>query len=125
MQFTESIVSLTAFVAAAAAITGRATFFDPNGLAGECGFSIQNTDFAVALSPANYNGGAFCGQDIVVESHPPHADPARLEHAPHLRFQSAACALALPLLRAHHPRMGPLPYGRFQSTDQEITYKDK
>ncbi|KAJ7142617.1 RlpA-like double-psi beta-barrel-protein domain-containing protein-containing protein, partial [Mycena epipterygia] len=44
-----------------------ATFFIPGGAFGACGHPIQNTDFAVALSSANYAGGAHCGQDVTVQ----------------------------------------------------------
>ncbi|KAF7341367.1 Barwin-like endoglucanase [Mycena venus] len=44
-----------------------ATFFIPGGAFGACGKPIQNSDFAVALSSANYAGGAHCGQTLTVQ----------------------------------------------------------
>ncbi|KAJ7099818.1 RlpA-like double-psi beta-barrel-protein domain-containing protein-containing protein [Mycena epipterygia] len=43
-----------------------ATFYLPNGGIGACGNPIQNSDFSVALSSANYDNGAHCGQDLTV-----------------------------------------------------------
>ncbi|KAJ6543625.1 RlpA-like double-psi beta-barrel-protein domain-containing protein-containing protein [Mycena vulgaris] len=67
MQFFKSITSLAAFVAVASAITDQASFFSPGGQVGVCGRIIQNSDLAVALSPANFAGGARCGQSIVFQ----------------------------------------------------------
>ncbi|KAF8197297.1 RlpA-like double-psi beta-barrel-protein domain-containing protein-containing protein, partial [Mycena galopus ATCC 62051] len=42
------------------------TFYLPDGGLGACGNPIQNSDFAVALSSANFAGGAHCGQNLNV-----------------------------------------------------------
>ncbi|RPD63953.1 barwin-like endoglucanase [Lentinus tigrinus ALCF2SS1-7] len=65
---------IVAFVAAiavhgaprAADISGDATYYEPNGGLGACGSPIQNSDFAVALSSAQYSGGSNCGRRINV-----------------------------------------------------------
>ncbi|KAJ7128419.1 RlpA-like double-psi beta-barrel-protein domain-containing protein-containing protein [Mycena epipterygia] len=45
-----------------------ATFYLPGGGTGACGNSIQNSDFSVALSSANYDNGAhFQGKSITVK----------------------------------------------------------
>ncbi|KAJ7108789.1 RlpA-like double-psi beta-barrel-protein domain-containing protein-containing protein [Mycena epipterygia] len=67
MHLIKAIASLAAFVSVAAAITAQASFFSPNGAVGECGRAIQNSDFAVALSPTDYANGARCGEEIVVQ----------------------------------------------------------
>ncbi|KAH9942264.1 RlpA-like double-psi beta-barrel-protein domain-containing protein-containing protein [Epithele typhae] len=54
----------TLMVGAVQAFNGDATFYEPNGGTGACGHPIQNTDFAVALNPTQYAGGANCGRTI-------------------------------------------------------------
>ncbi|KAJ7471034.1 riboflavine-aldehyde-forming enzyme [Mycena latifolia] len=60
MHFFKCIASLTGFIAVASAITDQATFFEPGGAVGVCGRAIQNSDLAVALSPANFASGTRC-----------------------------------------------------------------
>ncbi|KAJ7176073.1 riboflavin-aldehyde forming enzyme [Mycena crocata] len=76
MKFTASSALPASFLALAGAVsgaalvprtTGRTTFYDPNGGFGACGSPIQNGDFAVALNPVDYAGGAHCGQNINVQ----------------------------------------------------------
>ncbi|KAJ6561958.1 RlpA-like double-psi beta-barrel-protein domain-containing protein-containing protein [Mycena capillaripes] len=47
--------------------TGDATWYTPDGGFGACGNPLQNDDFIVALSEANYDGGSHCGQTIEVQ----------------------------------------------------------
>ena len=44
-----------------------ATIFAASDTVGACGTVIQNSDLAVALSPADFEDGANCGQVIVFE----------------------------------------------------------
>ncbi|KAJ7478349.1 RlpA-like double-psi beta-barrel-protein domain-containing protein-containing protein, partial [Mycena latifolia] len=44
-----------------------ATWYQPGGNYGVCGWPIGDYDYAVALSEANWAGGAHCGQDITVQ----------------------------------------------------------
>ncbi|KAJ7199359.1 RlpA-like double-psi beta-barrel-protein domain-containing protein-containing protein [Mycena pura] len=74
MKLTGSILATSIFALAATVsaglvprTSGPATFFIPGGATGACGGAIQNSDFAVALSSANYAGGAHCGQDVTVQ----------------------------------------------------------
>ncbi|KAK0431975.1 RlpA-like double-psi beta-barrel-protein domain-containing protein-containing protein [Armillaria borealis] len=46
------------------AFTGDATWYSPNGGFGACGTPLQNSDYIVALSSAQYAGGANCGRVI-------------------------------------------------------------
>ncbi|KAK0207346.1 riboflavine-aldehyde-forming enzyme [Armillaria fumosa] len=48
------------------AFTGDATWYAPNGGFGACGTPLQNSDHIVALSTAQYAGGANCGKVIRV-----------------------------------------------------------
>ncbi|SJL17496.1 uncharacterized protein ARMOST_21048 [Armillaria ostoyae] len=48
------------------AFTGDATWYSPNGGFGACGTPLQNSDYIVALSTAQYAGGANCGRVIRV-----------------------------------------------------------
>ncbi|KAK0488458.1 riboflavine-aldehyde-forming enzyme, partial [Armillaria novae-zelandiae] len=48
------------------AFTGDATWYTPNGGLGACGTPLQNSDHIVALSTAQYAGGANCGRVIRV-----------------------------------------------------------
>ncbi|KAJ7033228.1 hypothetical protein C8F04DRAFT_1002987 [Mycena alexandri] len=45
-----------------------AIFDSPNGAIGACGFAIQNADFAIALSPADFANGANCGKPAFVSN---------------------------------------------------------
>ncbi|KAJ6578100.1 hypothetical protein B0H19DRAFT_1062642 [Mycena capillaripes] len=67
MQFAKSIAALAAFVATAAAIPDRVTFFSTGGEVGVCGKAIQDSNLVVALSPENFENGARCGQVFIVE----------------------------------------------------------
>ncbi|KAJ6489774.1 RlpA-like double-psi beta-barrel-protein domain-containing protein-containing protein, partial [Mycena sanguinolenta] len=44
-----------------------AIWYDPNGNVGACGVPIQNSDFAVAVSPAHFQNGAACFHHLIVE----------------------------------------------------------
>ncbi len=43
-----------------------ATYYNPNGGIGACGTPLQNSDYIVALSTAQYARGANCGKVIRV-----------------------------------------------------------
>ncbi|KAH9855167.1 RlpA-like double-psi beta-barrel-protein domain-containing protein-containing protein [Lenzites betulinus] len=57
-------VILTCSLGVVNGFSGRATF-DNAGL-GSCGVVAQDSDHVVALSAAQYSGGAACGRQIVV-----------------------------------------------------------
>ncbi|KAJ7879395.1 RlpA-like double-psi beta-barrel-protein domain-containing protein-containing protein, partial [Mycena leptocephala] len=44
-----------------------ATYYFPDGGFGACGWQIQNSDFAVALGEAHYDGGSHCGSTVTVQ----------------------------------------------------------
>ncbi|KAJ7159001.1 RlpA-like double-psi beta-barrel-protein domain-containing protein-containing protein, partial [Mycena crocata] len=44
-----------------------ATYYDPNGGFGACGWTLQNSDFVVALGPQHYDAGAHCGKTVKVD----------------------------------------------------------
>ncbi|KAJ6579235.1 RlpA-like double-psi beta-barrel-protein domain-containing protein-containing protein [Mycena vulgaris] len=64
---TTSFLALATGVSATTGPARPATFYDPDGNFGACGTHIQNGDFAVPLSSANYAGGAHCGQRLNVQ----------------------------------------------------------
>ncbi|KAI0779647.1 riboflavin-aldehyde forming enzyme [Fomes fomentarius] len=64
--FIAAYLAVVAVGAAPATYFGDATYYIPNGGLGACGTPIQNTDFAVALSPDLYAGGANCGRRMGV-----------------------------------------------------------
>ncbi|KAJ7679166.1 RlpA-like double-psi beta-barrel-protein domain-containing protein-containing protein, partial [Mycena polygramma] len=43
-----------------------ATYYDPNGGTGACGWTIQNWDYAVAIGAGHWDGGTHCGQTMTV-----------------------------------------------------------
>ncbi|KAJ7159744.1 hypothetical protein C8R46DRAFT_906604, partial [Mycena filopes] len=45
-----------------------AIFASPNGAVGACGVAVQNADFAIALSPADFANGATCGKEAFVSN---------------------------------------------------------
>ncbi|EGX90070.1 Barwin-related endoglucanase [Cordyceps militaris CM01] len=60
----------TVFAVFAAAVVhaGHATYFEPNGNAGACGWDISNDVWAVALPPQAWDNGAHCGKGIKIKS---------------------------------------------------------
>ncbi|KAJ7651849.1 RlpA-like double-psi beta-barrel-protein domain-containing protein-containing protein [Mycena rosella] len=46
--------------------SGDGTYYYPNGGTGACGTTLQNSDYIVALSFADYASGAHCGDQIIV-----------------------------------------------------------
>ncbi|KAJ6479627.1 RlpA-like double-psi beta-barrel-protein domain-containing protein-containing protein, partial [Mycena sanguinolenta] len=43
-----------------------ATYYDPDGGYGACGWQIQNSDMAVAIGSGNWNSGSHCGATMTV-----------------------------------------------------------
>ncbi|KAJ7616568.1 RlpA-like double-psi beta-barrel-protein domain-containing protein-containing protein [Roridomyces roridus] len=66
MNFSTLSAFLALAVASVSAISGPATFYDPEGGLGACGSPIQENDFSVALTAPNFASGAHCGQPITV-----------------------------------------------------------
>ncbi|PBK91869.1 barwin-like endoglucanase [Armillaria gallica] len=63
----QSVIAVaTLSIYTANAFTGDATWYTPNGGLGACGTPLQNSDYIVALSTAQYAGGANCGRVIRV-----------------------------------------------------------
>ncbi|KAK0238328.1 RlpA-like double-psi beta-barrel-protein domain-containing protein-containing protein [Armillaria nabsnona] len=60
------IAALALSIGMVNALTGDATWYDPNGNFGACGAPMQNSDHIVALSSDQYAGGAHCWQHIGV-----------------------------------------------------------
>ncbi|XWW94195.1 hypothetical protein V2A60_002137 [Cordyceps javanica] len=58
---------LATTVMAAVAHAGHATYYEPNGHAGACGWGIGNDAWAVALPPHAWNNGAHCGKGIKIK----------------------------------------------------------
>lgn len=46
--------------------SGQATFYYPDGGDGACGSSIQNIQYALALSSDIYNGGQYCYDYVTI-----------------------------------------------------------
>ncbi|KAF8174264.1 expansin family protein [Pholiota molesta] len=64
-----SLLASSLFLTAVSAQTfsGTGTFYEPNGLFGSCGETIQDDDFAVALSSEQYTS-ADCFRTIQITS---------------------------------------------------------
>ncbi|KAJ7679217.1 RlpA-like double-psi beta-barrel-protein domain-containing protein-containing protein [Mycena polygramma] len=43
-----------------------ATYYDPDGGLGACGWAIQNSDLAVAIGAGHWDNGAHCGHTMTV-----------------------------------------------------------
>ncbi|KAJ6479597.1 hypothetical protein C8R45DRAFT_793338, partial [Mycena sanguinolenta] len=43
-----------------------ATSYYPNGGYGACGWTIENSDMAVAIGSGNWDGGTHCGETMAV-----------------------------------------------------------
>ncbi|KAJ6484777.1 hypothetical protein C8R45DRAFT_931221 [Mycena sanguinolenta] len=44
-----------------------AAYYDPDGGVGACGNALQSSDFIVALGEGNWDGGAHCGQTLMLK----------------------------------------------------------
>ncbi|KAJ6507703.1 RlpA-like double-psi beta-barrel-protein domain-containing protein-containing protein [Mycena vitilis] len=47
-------------------ISRIATYYNPDGGLGACGWAIQNSDFAVAIGAGHWDNGAHCGRTMTV-----------------------------------------------------------
>ncbi|KAJ7679211.1 RlpA-like double-psi beta-barrel-protein domain-containing protein-containing protein [Mycena polygramma] len=71
MYFSKTFTALFATVLATAVnaigpFDGLATYYEPNGGTGACGWAIQNSDFAVAIGSGHWDGGSHCGNSMTV-----------------------------------------------------------
>ncbi|PBK66769.1 hypothetical protein ARMSODRAFT_939053 [Armillaria solidipes] len=92
------------------ALTGDATWYDPNGNFGACGAPMQNSDHIVALSSDQYAGGAHCWKHIGVNYNGKFVDATIGDLCP-------GCGInGIDLSSSAFQELAPLDVGRIQVT---------
>ncbi|KAJ7901268.1 hypothetical protein B0H13DRAFT_2028513, partial [Mycena leptocephala] len=66
-SFVALSTAVSVWIPCAVATVGQASLLIPNGATRECGTVIHDSDFAVAISPDVFEGGARCGDDVTVQ----------------------------------------------------------
>ncbi|KAL0961551.1 hypothetical protein HGRIS_006490 [Hohenbuehelia grisea] len=67
MHLIKAVALATTIFLEVSAFTGRASFYDPNGV-GACGIFNNPSDFVVAITPGHWANGAHCGRTVTVTS---------------------------------------------------------